>query len=133
MRRFREADITPLLRILTANGQYDFPEVEGPEVMRRLGQCTAAIFLCAEIDNKVAVCIRATYDGARAIIHLLSVDPQLQKQNIGRTLVRAVCAELKHRGAPTVAVTTTEDSQSYWEDLDFELLPLLMMIKTGAR
>ena len=90
-------------------------------------------FLCAEIDNKVAGCIGATYDGARAIIHLLSVDPQLQKQNIGRTLVRAVCAELKHRSLPTVAVTTTEDSQSYWEDLDFELLPVLMMIKTGAR
>ena len=101
--------------------------------MRRGGLCSATVFLGVEIDNKVAGCIRATYDGARAIIHLLSVDPQFQNQNIGRTLVRAACTELKHRGAPTVAVTTTEDSQSYWEGLDFELLPLLMMIKTGAR
>ena len=83
MRRFREAEIAPLVRILTANGQYDFPEVEGPEAMRRVGLCSAAVFLCAEIDNKVAGCIRATYDGARAIIHLLSVDPQFQNQNIG--------------------------------------------------
>ncbi len=51
--------------------------------MRRVGLCSAAVFLCAEIDNKVAGCIRATYDGARAIIHLLSVDPQFQNQNIG--------------------------------------------------
>ena len=83
VRRFREAEIAPLVRILTANGQYDFPEVEGPEAMRRVGLCSAAVFLCAEIDNKVAGCIRATYDGARAIIHLLSVDPQFQNQNIG--------------------------------------------------
>ena len=69
VRCFREADIAPLARILTANGQYDFPEVEGPEAMRRVGLCSAAIFLCAEIDNKVAGCIRATYDGARALIH----------------------------------------------------------------
>ena len=83
VRRFREANIAPLVRILTANGQYDFPEVEGPEAMRRVGLCSATVFLCAEIDNKVAGCIRATYDGARAIIHLLSVDPQFQNQNIG--------------------------------------------------
>ena len=133
VRCFREVDIAPLVRILTANGQYDFPEVEGPEAMRRVGLCSAAIFLCAEIDNKVAGCIRATYDGARAIIHLLSVDPQFQKQNIGRTLVRAACTELKHRGAPTVAVTATQDSQSYWEGLDFELLPVFLMLKTGAQ
>ena len=133
VRRFREADIAPLVRILTANGQYDFPEVEGPEAMRRVGLCSAAVFLCAEIDNKVAGCIRATYDRARAIIHLLSVDPQFQNQNIGRTLVRAAYTELKHRGAPTVAVPTTEDSQSYWEGLDFELLPVFLMLKSGAR
>ena len=68
VRRFREAEIAPLVPILTANGQYDFPEVEGPEAMRRVGLCSAAVFLCAEIDNKVAGCIRAPYDGARAII-----------------------------------------------------------------
>ena len=92
----------------------------------------AAVFRCAEIDNKVAGCIRAPSDGARAIIHLLSVDPQFQKQNIGRALVRAACTELKHRGAPTSAVTAKEDSHSYWEGLDFELLPAFLMLKTGA-
>ena len=94
-----------------------------------VGLCSAAVFL----GVKVAGCIRATYDGARTIIHLLSVDPQFQKQNIGRTQVRAACTELNHRGAPSVAVTATEDSQSYWEGLDFELLPVFLMLKTGAR
>ena len=84
MRRFREADITPLLRILTANGQYDFPEVEGPDAMRRLGLSSATVCLCAEIDNKVSGCIRATYDGARAIIHLLSVAPLFQNQSFNQ-------------------------------------------------
>ena len=64
VRRFREADIAPLVRILTANGQFDFPEVEGPEAMRRVGLCSAAIFLGVELDNKVAGCIRATYYGS---------------------------------------------------------------------
>ena len=101
--------------------------------MRRVGLCSAAVFLGVEIDNKVAGCIRATYDGARTIFHLLSVDPKFQKQNIGCTLVLAACTELKHRGAPTVAVTVKEESQSYWESLDFELLPIFLMLKTGAR
>ena len=133
VRCFREVDIAPLVRILTANGQYDFPEVEGPEAMRRVGLCSAAVFLCAEIDNKVAGCIRATYDGARAIIHLLSVDPQFQNQNIGAPWYVLLARKLEHRDAPTVAVPTTEISQSYWEGLDFELLPVFLMLKTGAR
>ena len=78
-----------------------------------VGLCSAADFLGVEFDNKVAGCIRATYDGARTIIHLLSVDLKFQKQNIGRTLALAACTELKQRGAPTGAVTATEDSQSY--------------------
>ena len=36
--------------------------------MRRVGLCSAAVFLGVEIDNKVTGCIRATYDGARTII-----------------------------------------------------------------
>ena len=107
------------------------PKLKDPKPC--VGLCSATVFLCAEIDNKVAGCIRATYDGVRAIIHLLSVDPQFQKQNIGRTQVRAACTKLNHRGAPTVAVAATEDSQSYWEGLDFELLPVFLMLKTGAR
>ena len=70
--------------------------------MRRGGLCSATVFLGVEIDNKVAGCIRATYDGARTIIHLLSVDPNFQKQNIGHTLVLAACTKLKHRGSLTV-------------------------------
>ena len=101
--------------------------------MRRGGLYSAAVFLGVEIDNKVAGCIRATYYEARTIIHLLSVDPKFQKQYIGRTLVFAACPELKHRSAPTVAVAAAEDSQSYWESLDFELLPIFLMLNTGAR
>ncbi len=76
------------------------------------GCAVPLFFYSAEIDNKVVGCIRATYDRARAIIHLFSVDPQFQKQNIGCTLVRAACTELKRRGAPTIAMTATEDSLS---------------------
>ena len=68
VRRFREADIAPLVRILTANGQYDFPEVEGPEAMRRGGLCSATVF-------QVAGCIRMI---AR-LIHLLSVITTISK------------------------------------------------------
>ena len=101
--------------------------------MRRGGLCSAALFLGVEINNNVAGYLRATYDGARTIIHLLRVAPKFQNQNLGRTLDLAACTELKHRGAPTVAVTATENSQSYWESLDFELLPIFLMLKTRAR
>ena len=74
--------------------------------------------------------IRAVYDGSRALIHLLSVEPSAQHQGVGRALVEALQMELRRRGAPTVSVTVTDSSSGFWKKQGFEALPVYLMLKS---
>jgi N-acetylglutamate synthase-like GNAT family acetyltransferase len=130
IRPFDPKDSDYLVEILKINKQYSYPNVDGPEAMLRVVKCEAAVFLVAETDSRTVGCIRATYDGARAMIHLLSVHPENQNQGIGTKLVKAAITELKARGAPTVSVTVTDASQGYWDKLGFEQVPAFLMLKT---
>ena len=130
IRRFESKDIDYLVEILKINKQYSYPNVDGPEAMLRAAACEATVFLVAETDAKAVGCIRAVYDGARAMIHLLSVHPDYQHQGIGTKLVKAAIKTLKARGAPTVSVTVTDASKRYWDKLGFEIIPAFLMLKT---
>ena len=130
IRPFEPKDSDYLVEILKTNKQYSYPNVDGPEAMLRVAQCAAAVFLTAADNERAIGCIRATYDGARAIIHLLSVHPEYQNHGIGSKLVKAAITELKARGAPTVSVTVTDASKGYWDKLGFEQVPAFLMLKT---
>ena len=97
--------------------------------MRRFAACDAAVFLVAESGGEALGFVRAVYDGSRAFIHLLSVDPGAQRQGIGRALVKAAEAELCRRGAPGAAVTVTEASADFWRQRGYEALPVRVMLK----
>jgi N-acetylglutamate synthase-like GNAT family acetyltransferase len=129
IRRFIPDDIDYIIDILKVNGQYDHPKVEGPEAMLRIAECDAAIFLVAERDSKIIGCIRATYDGSRAMIHLLSVHPEYQHRGVGTNLVESIIKILNDRGAPTVSVTATSSSKGFWNKLGFAEIPVFLMLK----
>lgn len=129
VRVFADSDCSQLTEILRRNGQYDYPDIEGPDAMRRFAACDAAVFLVAESDGRVQGLIRAVYDGSRALIHLLSVDPAVQRQGIGRLLVEAAEAELHRRGAPGGAVTVTDTSADFWKRRGYGALPVQVMLK----
>ena len=90
IREFEEEDIPEIIGILKLNNQYGHPEVDGPQAMKRVKACKAAIFLVCEVDGKVVGLVRGVYDGSRAIIHLLSVHPSYQGQGIGTALEKRV-------------------------------------------
>lgn len=129
IRSFQETDIPHLIKILKLNGQYGYPEIEGSKAMKRVAKCSAAVFLVAVKKNKPCGLIRAIYDGSRALIHLLSVHPNHQHQGIGSALLEAVGKKLGYRGAPTVSVTVTKQSVSFWKKRGFEKLPVFLMLK----
>ena len=129
VRGFVESDIERLVEILRLNGQYGYPQVEGPEEMKRVAACDAAVFLVAEIGGQPCGFIKAVYDGSRALIHLLSVHPDHQRSGVGGALVDAMLAELFRRGAPTVSVTVNERSAGFWEKQGFSRLPVFLMLK----
>jgi N-acetylglutamate synthase-like GNAT family acetyltransferase len=129
IRPFVERDAEELADILTRNGQFGHPDVEGVAAMRRVAACEAAVFLVAEVDGRAEGLVRAVYDGSRALIHLLSVSPDAQHRGIGRALVDAVQIELRRRGAPTVSVTVTDASAGFWQKQGFDALPVYLMLK----
>jgi ribosomal protein S18 acetylase RimI-like enzyme len=118
IRDFRSEDAEALVNILKANQQYGHPGIDGPEAMRRVASCQAAEFLVAEKDGGVVGMIRGAYDGSRAIIYLVSVHPNDQRQGIGRALVLAVTRRFKERGAGIIAVIVPGDL-GFWKKLHF--------------
>jgi ribosomal protein S18 acetylase RimI-like enzyme len=129
IRPFVERDADRLVDILTRNGQFGHPDVEGTAAMSRVASCDAAVFLVAEVDGQPEGLVRAVYDGSRALIHLLSVNPSAQGRGIGRSLVSAVQVQLRRRGAPSVSVTVTAASAGFWEKQGFDALPVYLMLK----
>jgi len=128
IRPFEAADTAALVEILSNNGQYDYPEVEGPESMKRAAACPAVVFLVAEEDSRPVALVRGIYDGARALIHLLSVHPDYQRRGIGRELVREINREFHRRGAPGAVVTATERSAEFWRKEGFARMPVFLML-----
>jgi len=114
------SDIDAIVEILKLNGQYGFPEVDGPEAMKRVKACPAAVFLVYELDGKVVGVVRGTYDGSRAMIHQLSVHPKYQRRGIGTILVKEIVKKFQKMGAPTVSATITKESLLFWEKAVFK-------------
>ena len=104
--------------------------VDGLDVMLRVARRDAAVFLVAESNAVPAGIIRAVYDGSRALIHLLSVDPNHQRCGLGRGLVDAAVAELRRRGASMCSVTVTEPSAPFWAQSGFSRLQVFLMLRT---
>ena len=128
VRKFQDGDEPTLVEILQLNHQYGSPNVDGPEAMRRVARCPAAVFLVAEEDGSVLGLVRGVYDGSRAMIHQLSVHPRHQSRGVGSTLVREMCRALSARGAPSLSATVTSKSVGFWEEIGFRRLDVFLVL-----
>ena len=118
IREFRPEDTDALVNILRANQQYGHPEIDGPEAMLRVHNCTAAEFLVASQGPDIVGMIRGTYDGSRAVIYLASVHPDYQRQGIGRALVLEIGRRFQERGAGSISVIVPGDA-GFWKKMKF--------------
>jgi ribosomal protein S18 acetylase RimI-like enzyme len=126
IRDFDETDCGALVSILRANLQYGDPESEGPDAMRRVRDCQAAVFLVAEEDGTPIGLLRGVYDGSKALIHIVSVDPSHQRCGVGTALVREAARRFRERGATSLAVTVPGDNLAFWRQLSFRLTTRIM-------
>ena len=133
IRPFKTADLEAIVAILEANGQLVVPAVDGPVALRRVSQLTGAFFLVAELENRVVGMVRGVWDGSRALVHQLSVDPGYQRQGIGSALMRALAHRFREHGAPSLAVTATEKTSRFYERLGFAPTPVVFMIARDIR
>jgi N-acetylglutamate synthase-like GNAT family acetyltransferase len=127
IRDFQLTDRDEIVEILKLNNQYGFPEVDGPEAMKRVKACSAAVFLVCEIDSRVVGVVRGDYDGSRAIVHQLSVHPAYQRRGLGAALVREIVKRFQQMGAPTVSATVTERSLPFWQKVGFRKTNILLV------
>jgi N-acetylglutamate synthase-like GNAT family acetyltransferase len=127
IRNFEVRDICEIVGILKLNDQYGFPDVDGPEAMKRVKRCNAAQFLVCESDGKVVGVVRGNYDGSRAMIHQLSVHPAFQRRRIGGALVREIVKRFQQLGATTVSATVSERSLPFWENVGFKRINVFLV------
>jgi N-acetylglutamate synthase-like GNAT family acetyltransferase len=126
IRDFTPEDTDDIVEILKLNNQYEFPEVDGPEAMKRVSICKAAVFLVCEIDDRVVGVVRGNYDGSRAIIHQISVHPAHQRRGAGKALVMEIVKRFQQMGAPTVSATITDQSLPFWQKVGFRKTKVLL-------
>lgn len=127
IREASEEDFEEIEKILDENSML-VPEIDGKHAMKKIKKNMGKYFLVAEDGGEVLGFIRAVYDGSRALIHQMAVRKPYQKRGIGKNLILELCKKLKEDGAPTVSVTVTENSSSYYENLSFKKLPITLML-----
>jgi len=130
-----KGDIGAVIRITKDNEHFWTPEVDGAEALGRILTRPDNVFLVCESDNDIRGFIIGAWDGARAIIHKVSVRPDVQGQGLGRELVSRAIDDFKRLGAPTVGVSAAdgtrkdeEDSTGFWKAIGFEPIPARLMI-----
>jgi len=126
IRDFRAEDCDALVEILKANLQFGDPATEGPDAMLRVLQCKAAVFLVAEEAGRPVGLSRGVYDGSKALIHIVSVEPGQQRRGIGAALVRETARRFEERGATNLSVTVPGDNLAFWKKLSFRLTTRIM-------
>ena len=140
--RIRPANIHDLDSVITItkdNNHFWTPEVDGKDALTRVLERNTNVFLVSEkMENEeVTGFIVGSWDGARAIIHKISVKPDMQMNGIGKALVEEAIVQFKDMGAPTVGVTAADgtsenekiESTGFWTGLGFEKIPARLMIK----
>ncbi len=140
IRTAKKKDIDTVIRITKDNGHFWTQEVDGAEALNRVLARPENVFLVCEKDNDILGFIIGSWDGARAIIHKLSVRPDVHGLGIGRELVAHAIEDFKKLGAPTVGVTAAdgsrtdeEDSTDFWKKAGFEPIPARLMINFNIR
>ena len=88
------------------------------------------LFLVGEREGRVVATVMAGYDGHRAWMYYLAVDPAHQGQGLGTLLVRRIEEEMLVRGCPKVSLlvrSTNAQVQAFYRKLGYaqdESVPL---------
>ncbi len=128
-------DLDAIVEITKLNRQFHTPEVDGKGALTRFLSFENNVFLVCIKDDVVTGFVIGSWDGARAIIHKISVHPDHRGIGIGRSLVRKAAQTFREMGAPTLGVTAADgtkneenDSIPFWEELGFRCVAARLMV-----
>jgi ribosomal protein S18 acetylase RimI-like enzyme len=95
-----------------------------------------AAVLVWEIEGKIAASVMVGHDGHRGTLYYVGVEPGLQRNGLGREVVR--CAEewLVERGAGNINIlvrTDNAEARKFWEKVGFSLSDVVSLKKIVTR
>ncbi len=76
------------------------------------GQVQADLFFVGKINSRIVATVMAGYDGHRGWIYYLAVDPDYQRQQIGRRMMEKAERELQRRGCPKINLQVRTSNQA---------------------
>jgi ribosomal protein S18 acetylase RimI-like enzyme len=80
------------------------------------------LFFVGTISKQIVATAMAGYDGHRGWIYYLAVDPDYQRQQIGRRMMERAESELQKRGCPKINLQVRSSNQAviaFYERLGF--------------
>jgi GNAT superfamily N-acetyltransferase len=124
-----------MVEIMESNHHFYHPVVDGPESLTRQMSMKHNVLLVAEVLGRVEGFATGTWDGARAFLFKMSVNPEFQRQGIGTMLVKEAARAFKGMGAVTLGLSAADgtggepnNAVPFWEKLGFEQIPARLMI-----
>lgn len=131
IRKANTNDIESVVNLLEQEDMLHQPEVDGNEALYRVLSTHNAKWFVAEDENKDIIgSIRGSWNGSRAFIHQLVIRKNKRHLGVGCCLVEAIIDHFRNIGAPTVAVTVTENSAEFFEKMGFNRTNVFLMIRS---
>jgi ribosomal protein S18 acetylase RimI-like enzyme len=90
------------------------------------------LFLVGERDGLLVASVMAGFDGHRGWVNYLAVDPEQQRQGLGRLLMREVEQRLCDLGCPKLNLQLRSDNQAalaFYQRLGYGVEPLISLGK----
>jgi ribosomal protein S18 acetylase RimI-like enzyme len=94
------------------------------------------LFLVAEDGGIIVGSIMAGYEGHRAWINYLAVDPARQRQGLGRSLMQEVEARLRALGCPKISLmvrASNREVAAFYQALGYQLDDVICLGKRLER
>jgi ribosomal protein S18 acetylase RimI-like enzyme len=111
------ADTEELIEFWARAGENGSRPADRPALIRQLIERDPEAVLVAEIDGRIAATIVAGWDGWRANLYRLAVDPRVRGRGLGRRMVQLAEDRLRSLGAERFGAMVLDDNepgQSLW-------------------
>ncbi len=104
---------------------------EPAEIEKKLSR-DPDLFLVAEEDGELIGAVMGGYDGRRAIVYHLAVDPGRRRKGLGKRLMGELEARLKAKGCLKAYLLVTKDNPAalrFYEGQGWEVMDMHLMGK----
>jgi ribosomal protein S18 acetylase RimI-like enzyme len=122
IRHAKLSDVDALVEFWSRAGENDSRPVDRPEAVEQLIERDAEALIIAELDGALVATIIAGWDGWRANLYRLAVDPELRGRGLGRRMLSVAEDRLRDLGAERFCAMVLDDNalgRSLWASASY--------------